>query len=526
MRQRAGELQRQAQRRGHLRRERQHRRGRSTRASARRARSAAPRGPETRPTGRLRRPARAPQQPPPVARILRHRRHDPGGFPHRRPVRARPRIRPATVRGPPDPHRLVQRGVERHRRPRRRERHHGDVARARRAGVLGLRRRGAVRGRGHEPRRLRPEHGRAQHKRVQRRHLRVAAQAPRGTGVARGARGEALSVPERRAQRTGGRDGVLRDGRRSQVPEQPGGARGRRDAGHRGIGEGGAGVPGEGGGGPGVDRARGVEAPGRAVRVAGGEPADRAAGAEDGRTEGEGRRGSGRRRRGRRFRENREAAHSLLPRPRPRVRRRRRRRAHVAVPPSLVRVRGAQRRLRHPGSRGMRLRGTLRARPVGHRRIRLCVHRGAPAGQGGGVASGVRARVAAVLCERTRDRVRREGDSRRGGSRVAASSDVQGRREDGGVAARDAREVLPGAQVARAHEVSARLGRSEERFDRRRERRRSAKGGRERCKRRRSDGGVDRGAAGRAVGDGASRVGDVRQRQRRRRRRQRQQRAA
>ena len=381
MRQRAGELQRQAQRRGHLRRERQHRRGRSTRASARRARSAAPRGPETRPTGRLRRPARAPQQPPPVARILRRRRHDPGGFPHRRPVRARPRIRPAKVRGPPDPHRLVQRGVERHRRPRRRERHHGDVALTRRAGVLGLRRRGAVRGRGHEPRSLRPKHGRSQPARVQRRDIRVAAQASGRTGYARGARGEALSVPERRAEYTGRRDGVLRDGRRSQVPEQPGGARGRRDAGHRGIGEGGAGVPGEGGGGPGLDRAGGVEAPGRVVAVAGGERTDRAAGAEDGLLEG-GRRGSGRRREGRFFRQNREASHSLLPRPRPRVRRRRRRRAHIAVPPPLVRVRGAQRRLRRPGARGMRLRGTLRARAIGHRRIRLRRARSAPAGQG------------------------------------------------------------------------------------------------------------------------------------------------
>ena len=385
MRQRAGELQRQAQRRGNLRRERQHRRGRSTRASARRARSAAPRGPETRPSRRLRRPARAPQQPPPVARILRHRRHHPGGFAHRRAVRARPRRRPGTVRQPPDPHRLVQRRFQRHRRPRRRERNHGDVARARRAGVLGLRRRGAVRGRGHEPRSLRPSHGRPQPARVQRRDFYIVAQASGRTGFARGARGEALSVPERRAEYTGRRDGVLRDGRRSQVPEQPGGARGRRDAGHRGIGEGGAGVPGEGGGGPGLDRAGGVEAPGRVVRVAGGERTDRAAGAEDGLLEGGGgwgQRGSGRRRGGRFFRQNREASHSLLPRPRPRVRRRGRRRVHIAVPPPLVRVRGAQRRLRRPGARGMRLRGTLRARAIGHRRIRLRRARGAPAGQG------------------------------------------------------------------------------------------------------------------------------------------------
>ena len=281
MRQRAGELQRQAQRRGHLRRERQHRRRRSTRASARRARAAAPRGPETRPSRRLRRPARAPQQPPPVARILRHRRHDPGGFAHRRAVRARARVRPRTVQPPPDPHRLVQRGVERHRRPRRRERHHRDVAFTRRAGVLGLRRRGAVRGDGHEPRGLRPKHEKAQPKRVQRRDVRLAAQAPGRTGVARGARGEALFVPERRAEYTGRRDGVLRDGRRSQVPEQPGGTGGGRDGGHRRVGESGAGVSGQGGGGPWLDRARGAATAGRDVRVAGGEPADRAAGAED-----------------------------------------------------------------------------------------------------------------------------------------------------------------------------------------------------------------------------------------------------
>ena len=150
--------------------------------------------PAGRAAGRVHRPVRAPLQRAAVARVDRRRRRDPRG-----PRRAhRPRrsssAELAAPRRPPAEDRLAsRRRVERHRHH---LRHPGDrhpAAPPRRALVLGLRRRGAVRRDRHAPRR-RPAG-------LQGRGLPLAAQVHRRPGHAGRARRAARPLPQPRARR-------------------------------------------------------------------------------------------------------------------------------------------------------------------------------------------------------------------------------------------------------------------------------------------------------------------------------------
>ncbi len=251
-----------------------------------------------------------------------HRRRRRGRNRPRRPHRPRAARRPAAcVLRPAAAHRQLLRRVERHRRADERRSHRGAAARARRAVVLGLRRRRTVR----------PDpHGRecARRRRPQGRDLPVATQVRRRAADPRRAGGRPRAGAERGPDGARRRHRRVRQPRRAPLPRRPGRPRGGRHAGYRRVDPGRARVRAQG-------RRRHRPHPG----ARGGALALRVAAVE-------------RRRADRGARQPRRAAavHRVVPDP-----------PRRPAPAPQLRRRPAQRPLRHPGPRGLFVRRAVRA---------------------------------------------------------------------------------------------------------------------------------------------------------------------